>query len=183
MKQQDTLVQRTLESFVVPAALRAEVRETAVLFKFGAVKLAGSNVEIDHGRLVALIDGLGYFNASRKDMEVRIAANSKAFQRLAEDLESAAWQSIWPYYRAVAPLISPQAYFAAITAFLDDEESDLVLLRPMFLRIVHDTARCFFDKAAPTGLRFIHHGVKFAEGPASREVARLIGLTTDAGPR
>lgn len=176
-----TLVQRTLSSFAVPASLRPDGREVSVLFKFGAVKsLDGDAVAIDYGRFVALVDGLGYFNASRKDLEVRIATNNKSFQHIGEDLESNAWQTIWPYFRAVAPLISARAYFDAISDFLDDEESDVVLLRPMFLRIVHDTARCIFDKAMPGGLRFVHTGVKLAMGPGYAEIARLIGLIDPA---
>lgn len=182
MNRQGSLVQRTLASFAVPASLRQDVREVSVLFKFRAVSSPdGSTAAIDYGRFVALIDGLGYFNASRKDLEVRIASNSKTFQRIGEDLESNAWQSIWPYFRAVAPLVPAPAYFSAITGFLDDEESDIVLLRPIFLRIVHDTARCIVDKTMPTGLRFVHTGVRLAAGPAAVDIARLIGLIDAAG--
>ncbi|MDE0856418.1 MAG: hypothetical protein OSA97_18525 [Nevskia sp.] len=181
MNRQGSLVQRTLASFAVPASLRPDVREVSVLFKFRAVSSPDGGTAIDYGRFVALIDGLGYFNASRKDLEVRIASNSKTFQRIGEDLESNAWQSIWPYFRAVSPLVPAQAYFSAITGFLDDEESDIVLLRPIFLRIVHDTARCIVDKTMPTGLRFVHTGVRLAAGPAAVDIARLIGLIGAGG--
>lgn len=73
-----SLVQQAMALLPLPAGLRPEVRELAPLFRFGAVQLGpDEQPRIDHARLVALIDGLAYFNASRRELEVRLAANSK----------------------------------------------------------------------------------------------------------
>ena len=173
-----SLARQAIAAIPVPAVLRPDVKECTLLFTFGAVSTdTGGVVHVDHSRLVALIDVLAYFNASRKDIEVRIASNSRTFQRLAEDLQSNNWTQIWPYYRALVPLVTPRAYFAAIDALLQDEESDLVLLRPIVLRIVHDTARALLDKEMPGGLRYMHTGIKLASGPRGLEIAALLGLS------
>ncbi len=174
------LAARALEMLPVPAVLRPETPEVALLFAFRAVRGGGDRpVQVDHPRFVALIDGLAYFNASIKEIEVRIAANHRAFQRVGEHLQSNIWMQLWPYFRVVAPLVAPRAYFQAIGELIDDDSSDLVLLRPIFLRIVVDTARTLFEREAPTGQRYVHTGVKLALGPRSREVASLIGLGED----
>lgn len=172
-----SLVERAMASLALPAVLRPDVRELAPLFRFGAVRMGpDEQPRVDYARFVALVDGLAYFNACRRELDVRIAANSKTFQRTAEDMESAAWSAVWPYYRAVSPLLTARAYFQVISAFLDDQDSDLVLLRPIFVRIVHDTARTIADKAPPPGVRFVHTGIRLAAGPAAAAVARVIGL-------
>jgi len=174
---QPSLAGRALSLLTVPAVLRPETPEVALLYTFGAVHGGGETpARIDHARFVALIDGLAYFSATNKEMEVRIAANSRTFQRVSEYLQSNVWMQLWPYFRAVAPLLPPGAYFEAIGTMLDDETSDLVLLRPIFLRIVLDTARTLFEREAPTGQRYVHTGVKLALGPRAHLVATLIGL-------
>jgi hypothetical protein len=158
--------------------LRPGAPEVALLFSGGAVRGGGdSPAQVDHPRFVALIDGLAYFNAMSKEIEVRMAANSRTFQRLGEYLQSNAWMQIWPYLRAVAPLVPPRAYFAAIADLIDDESSDVMLLRPIFLRIVLDTARTLFEREPPTGQRYVHTGVKLAMGPRAAEISVLIGLS------
>jgi hypothetical protein len=177
-----TLAERALATLAVPAILRPDTPEVALLFSFCAVRGGGeSPAQVDHARFVALIDGLAYFNASNKELEVRMAANSRTFQRLGEHLQSNAWMQLWPYFRAVAPLVAPRAYFEAVGALIDDEGSDVLLLRPIFLRIVLDTARTLFEREAPTGQRYVHTGVKLALGPRAHEVASLIGR--GAAPR
>lgn len=91
-------------------------------------------------------------------------------------MESAAWTPIWAYFRTVSPMITARAYFGVVGEFLDEQESDLVLLRPVFLRIVQDTVRAIADKAPPPGVRFLHSGIRLATGPAAPATARVIGL-------
>ena len=77
-----SLVQQAMALLPVPAGLRPEVRELAPLFRFGAVQMGpDEQPRLDHARLVALVDGLAYFNASRRELEVRLATNSKKIGR------------------------------------------------------------------------------------------------------
>jgi hypothetical protein len=172
-----SLVQRVMASLPLPAGLRPDVRELAPLFRFGAVAMRpDGQPAVDHPRFVALVDSLAYFNACRREVDMRLAGNSKAFQRSAEDMESAVWTPVWQYFRAVSPMIAAPAYFAVLGEFIDEQESDLVLLRPIFLRIVLDTVRTIADKSPPPGLRFVHSGIRLATGPTVEATARAIGL-------
>lgn len=175
--RRESLVQRVMASLPPPAGLRPEARELALLFQFGAVRMgADEQPQVDHARFVALVDSLAYFNASRRELEVRLAANSKTFQRTADDMDSAAWSPVWAYFRFLSPMITARAYFAALGSFIDEQDNDLVLLRPVFLRMVQDTVRTIADKSPPPGVRFMHSGVRLASGPAAASAAAVIGL-------